>query len=78
LNSRDIDLSILAANEVEYNKYAESIRKDCSHFPALLYRQGKKVLKLFLNEKNISHADSFQEKFEKQAIANMTREIGNQ
>lgn len=37
-----------------------------------------KVLKLFLKEKNISHADYFQEKFEKQAIAKMTREISNQ
>lgn len=72
----DIDLCILGATEGDYDQYAESIRKEYSHVPAWLYRRGrKKVLKSFLNGISIFHTAHFQEKFEKQAITNITKEL---
>lgn len=74
----DIDLSILGANEEEYQSYEENIRKEFIHVPKLLYKIGRsKLLKKFLKQKRIYHSDYFNSRYETQARINLEKALKN-
>lgn len=52
----DADLSILAANPVDYGRYAQAIRQEYHFVPAATYRQGRTaVLQHFLSRPRLFH-----------------------
>lgn len=74
----DADLSILGKSLKSYMDYTKKIRKEYSIYPDLLYKPGrKKVLKHFLELKNIFKTEDFREKYENQARENIQFEIDN-
>lgn len=72
----DADLSILGKDSEVYIDYTKKIRKEYSIYPDLLYKPGrKKVLKHFLEQKDIFKTSIFKEKYEDIARANIQMEI---
>ncbi|WP_308004821.1 hypothetical protein [uncultured Chryseobacterium sp.] len=72
----DADLSILGKDSEVYFDYTKKIRKEYSIYPDLLYKPGrKKVLKHFLEQKDIFKTPIFKEKYEDIARANIQMEI---
>ncbi|HAO06763.1 MAG TPA: hypothetical protein DCQ50_07170 [Chryseobacterium sp.] len=72
----DADLSILGKDSEVYFDYTKKIRKEYSIYPDLLYKPGrKKVLKHFLERKDIFKTPIFKEKYEDIAKANIQMEI---
>lgn len=72
----DADLSILGKDSEVYFDYTKKIRKEYSIYPDLLYKPGrKKVLKHFLERKDIFKTPIFKEKYEDLAKANIQMEI---
>jgi predicted metal-dependent HD superfamily phosphohydrolase len=72
----DIDMSILGQSWGIYKDYYKKIRKEYNIYPDFLYKKGrKKALKLFLEQNKIFKTDFFFEKYEKQARANILKEI---
>lgn len=72
----DADLSILGKDFDVYVDYTEKIRKEYSIYPDLLYKPGrKKVLKHFLEQKDIFKTSIFKEKYEDIARTNIQMEI---
>lgn len=72
----DADLSILGKDSEVYFDYTKKIRKEYSIYPDLLYKPGrKKVLKHFLEQKDIFKTPIFKEKYEDLARANIQMEI---
>lgn len=72
----DLDLSILGGSLEQYEEYAMSIRKEWKHVPSFLYKPGrKKVLKQFLEQKNLYRLPEFQQKYEQQARQNIQQEL---
>ena len=72
----DADLSILGKDWEIYSEYIKNIRKEYAIYPDFLYNPGrKKVLKHFLEFKNIFKTQYFQEKYENQARENILKEM---
>lgn len=72
----DADLSILGKDSEVYFDYTKKIRKEYSIYPDLLYKPGrKKVLKHFLEQKDIFKTSIFKEKYEDIARKNIQIEI---
>lgn len=72
----DADLSILGKDSEVYFDYTKKIRKEYSIYPDLLYKPGrKKVLKHFLEQKDIFKTPIFKEKYEDIARKNIQMEI---
>lgn len=72
----DADLSILGKDSEVYIDYTKKIRKEYSIYPDLLYKPGrKKVLKHFLEQKDIFKTSIFKEKYEDIARKNIQIEI---
>jgi predicted metal-dependent HD superfamily phosphohydrolase len=72
----DADLSILGADWEQYCKYFNSVRKEYSIYPNIIYNPGrKKVLQHFLSMDRIYKTNYFYDKFEMQAKLNMQKEI---
>lgn len=70
----DIDLSILAASEEDYDLYAKAIREEYSFVPDKDFKEGRsKVLRAFL-EKRIFFTEHYRE-LEECARRNLLREI---
>ncbi len=68
----DADLSILGKDLETYMDYMKKIRKEYAIYPNIFYKPGrKKVLQHFLEQKNIFKTESFHEKYEVQARANI-------
>ncbi|KAJ6609712.1 hypothetical protein B0H10DRAFT_2296999 [Mycena sp. CBHHK59/15] len=66
----DLDMAILADPPEAYEKYAQDIRKEYSHFPSDVYRTGRsKVLESFLSRERI-YLGSGKEAMEARARAN--------
>lgn len=71
-----IDLSILGAEPVRYDAYAEAIRQEYIHVPDALYRPGRAaVLSRFLQSPRLFADPAWAVRYEAQARANLTREI---
>lgn len=72
----DLDLSVLAAPEAEYDAYAAAVRKEFAMYPDLLYKPGRKaVLKHFLEKPRIFLSARFFDLWETAARKNLEREI---
>jgi predicted metal-dependent HD superfamily phosphohydrolase len=72
----DLDTSILGAPEEIYREYSQSIRKEYSWVPDVLYREGRtKVLNDFLRRDRIYHTEEIRAKYETQARHNIAEEI---
>lgn len=71
-----IDLSILGAESIIYDTYADAIRKEFAHVPDADYRFGRaKVLKRFLERQVIYPEASFAKRLDRMARENLAREI---
>lgn len=74
----DIDLSILGANKVLYDRYEHWIRKEYAFVPKLLYKKGREsLLNSFTSLDRIYHTDYFYQKYEAQARQNIGRALLN-
>jgi len=72
----DADLAILGVHPEKYQQYADAIRLEYTMYPDFLYNSGRrKVLQQFIANENIYKTDFFRNKYEKQAIANLTNEL---
>jgi predicted metal-dependent HD superfamily phosphohydrolase len=69
----DFDLSVLGADAVIYDEYAQNIRKEYAHIPTWKYSIGRrKILAYFLEKDKIFQF--LPESYEKQARENLQRE----
>jgi predicted metal-dependent HD superfamily phosphohydrolase len=74
----DLDLSILAASPSDYDAYAAAIRREYAHVPILLYRPGRRrVLRKFLEARQLYLTPSLNAAWEDPARANLAREISS-
>ncbi len=72
----DFDLSILAAEPMQYEAYAAAIRREYSIFADLLYRPGRaKVLRAFLAMPRLYRVPELAARWEGPARANLTTEL---
>jgi predicted metal-dependent HD superfamily phosphohydrolase len=72
----DIDMQILGTDLDIYKQYSQNIRKEYHLIPSLFYTKGrKKVLKHFLEKKQLYFTPVFQQKFEQKARQNIEWEI---
>jgi predicted metal-dependent HD superfamily phosphohydrolase len=72
----DIDLSILGAPNLIFDKYENDIRKEYSHFGNDAYVRGRvNVLQGFLSREHIYETQEFQNKYEYRARSNLKRSL---
>jgi predicted metal-dependent HD superfamily phosphohydrolase len=72
----DVDLSILGAPPAGFDAYEVQIRAEYAAVAEDAFRsRRRRILQQFLDRPNIYHTNQFQEKFETQARANLTRSI---
>lgn len=72
----DMDLSILGARWCEYERYAQAIRHEYAHIPAMDYRAGRiTVLERLLAHPQLYLTEYYHERLEIQARKNIAREI---
>lgn len=72
----DFDMAILAAGWNEYIEYARSIRREYTFYPDILYYNGRAdFLKKTLQKERIYHTEAFRSVMEKNARANLAREL---
>jgi len=72
----DIDLAILGAEAARFDEYEKQVRAEYAHVPAFLFRKGRaKILKQFLARPAIYSTDSFRNRFETRARANLARSL---
>ena len=72
----DADLAILGSSWADYERYAKQIRQEYSIYPDFVYRPGrKKVLAHFLEMERIYKTESFHQRLETQARANLQQEF---
>ena len=70
----DIDLSILGESEERFEQYENGIRKEYESVPEEVYRRERaRVLKSFLDWRNIFSTQVFHAKYEKQARVNVNK-----
>ena len=68
----DADLSILGQTEKVFNLYEDAIRREYSFVPEEIFKKERaKILKTFLDRKNIYYTDHFRNKYESQARKNL-------
>ena len=69
----DIDLCVFGYSTEEFAQYEKNIRKEYSDFSKEKYLTGRiKVVEKFLEKGNIYQADYFRNKYEKQALVNLS------
>jgi predicted metal-dependent HD superfamily phosphohydrolase len=74
----DADLSVLGADEGEYDRYADAIRREYSWVSDEDYRTGRwEVLKRFLARPRLYFTPTMHERCEAKARANLAREIAS-
>lgn len=72
----DADLAILGSERTEYLTYINSIQKEYSAFPILIYREGRKnIIRKFLERDRIFQSEYFFEKYESTARGNLRYEL---
>ena len=72
----DIDLSILGANDSDYDAFERNVRKEYRWVPYFLYRKKRReILQSFLARPSIYEKPFFREKFEAKARENLRRAI---
>lgn len=72
----DFDLSILGSSWKDYLNYSQKVRKEYAIFPSFLYKRGrKKVLRQFLERKQLFHTPYYIDRYELPARQNLQREL---
>ncbi len=72
----DLDLGILGANQVVYDKYSKAIRAEYSFVPEDLYRaKRREILEAFLEREFIYYTEEWRESRERAARFNIANEI---
>jgi predicted metal-dependent HD superfamily phosphohydrolase len=72
----DVDLAILGAGVERFDEYEAQVRQEYATVPDLLFRQGRsQILQAFLARPHIYHTETFFERYEQQARANITRSL---
>ncbi len=72
----DLDLAILGAEPMTYNRYSQAIRREYAHIPDALYRQGRAaILQQFLQRPHIYHTEPMRQLYEAHARQNLQREL---
>lgn len=72
----DLDLAILGATPARFDAYTQAIRREYAFVPSPLYRRRRaKLLRGFLERPWIYATESFRERYEAQARANLAREL---
>ncbi|NME67604.1 HD domain-containing protein [Flammeovirga aprica] len=71
----DIDMSILGKEWSIYEKYMSDVRSEYSIYPDFVYNKGRKNALIHFLDNNVFLTPYFYEKYEKQAIRNIKREI---
>jgi predicted metal-dependent HD superfamily phosphohydrolase len=72
----DADLAILGSAPARYDEYAREIREEYAHVPEPMFRAGRAaVLRSFLARPSIFASEEFRQRLEKQARANIEREL---
>lgn len=72
----DPDLAILGQDPVAYRGYTKAVRKEYAVFPDPIYRPGrKKVIRYFLEMKNIFKTHHFFNRYEERARMNLQSEL---
>jgi predicted metal-dependent HD superfamily phosphohydrolase len=70
----DMDLSILGAEESEFDVYEQGVRKEYGFLSDTAWREGRvAVLERFLEREYIFHSEAFRGLFEERARANLRR-----
>ncbi|SFV50557.1 hypothetical protein MNB_SV-12-25 [hydrothermal vent metagenome] len=71
----DADLAILGASPKEYQRYIKQIREEYRVYNETIYNRGRqKVLKNFIEKKELYQTDYFRDRYEKQARENIKNE----
>ncbi|SRR5258706_7991542 len=74
----DIDLSILGADDFDYDMFERNVRKEYRWVPYFLYRKKRReILQSFLDRPSIYEKALFKEKFEAKARKNLRRAIAS-
>jgi predicted metal-dependent HD superfamily phosphohydrolase len=72
----DIDLSILGANTDRFDRYEAAIRREYSFVPEIVFRSKRaEILEGFLSRSFLFTTQTFRERFELKARANLTRSL---
>ncbi|KAK4172099.1 hypothetical protein QBC36DRAFT_81288 [Triangularia setosa] len=72
----DMDLSILGANESDFDGYEAAVRKEYAHVDDEAWKQGRAaVLKRFLGRQWIYHSELFRGLLEEKARANLRKSV---
>lgn len=72
----DIDLSILGADDADYDLFEQNVRKEYRWVPYFLYRKKRReILQSFLDRPSIYEKAFFREQFEAKARTNLRRAI---
>ncbi len=72
----DIDLAILGQDAAVFDRYEEGIRAEYAQYPEAQYKSGRALfLVRMLAQAPIYHTPEFQDRYEAQARANLTRLI---
>lgn len=70
----DIDLAILGSSEKRFVEYDAAIRKEFSWVPGIIYKpKRKKILRSFLERKNLFLTPEFRERYEAKARDNLRK-----
>ncbi|WP_420347226.1 hypothetical protein [Pelagibius sp.] len=72
----DMDLSILAAGQAEFEAYEAAIRREYGHVDAAVFGAGRRrILEGFLARERLYFSDHFAARFEAPARANLARSL---
>ena len=72
----DIDLSILGANERDYERFETNVRKEYRWVPGFLFRKKRaEILQSFLDRSHIYQTEPFRSRYENQARVNLARAV---
>lgn len=74
----DIDLSILGADEHDYDAFERNVRLEYRWVPWFLFRKKRReILQSFLDRPRIYESDLFHDRYEARARANLSRAIAS-
>ena len=72
----DVDLGILGAETSRFDEYEQQVRAEYKWVPGMLYRrERRKILRSFLDRPTIYCTESFRERYEQRARANISRAL---
>lgn len=72
----DCDLAVLGEAPTKYNTYKEAVREEYNAVPDFIFDNARlNVVKLFLKQKSIFKTEYFKNRYERNAILNLKKEL---